>query len=135
MAFEPYPSGDSRLVCYGMLTVKRSRLMTLLWTGATSALFSTPFFGPAIAYPQRKEGGNMGEPKFDIFRGAFDKNAVRVEVVSGFANACRRMREIAQAKPERYFVYCLDREAVLARIDTRTSVVIPFRPRAAGASG
>ena len=77
----------------------------------------------------------MGEPKFDIFRGAFDKNAFRVEVVSGFANACRRMREIAQAKPERYFVYSLDREAVLARIDTRTSVVIPFKQRPAAVSG
>jgi hypothetical protein len=68
----------------------------------------------------------MDEPTFDIFRGAFDKDAVWVERASSLSNARKRMEEIAQATPERYFVFSQHSHTVLARIDTRKSVVIPF---------
>lgn len=77
----------------------------------------------------------MEEPMLDIFRGKFDKNAERLEVVFGLEKARQQMEELAAAKPERYFVYSRASQSVLARIDTRKSVVIPFRPRAEGVRG
>ena len=68
----------------------------------------------------------MDEPTFDIFQGAFDKDAVWLEKVSSLSNARKRMAEIAQATPERYFVFSQHKHTVLARIDTRKSVVISF---------
>ena len=75
----------------------------------------------------------MDEPMLDIFRGTFDANAERIEVVFGLEKACERMEELAEAKPERYFVYSRHSHSVLARIDARKSVVIPFQRRAASA--
>jgi len=77
----------------------------------------------------------MDEPMLDIFQGPFDANAERLEVVFGLEEACQRMRELAEAKPERYFVYSRASQSVLARVDSRRSVVIPFKRKAAGAEG
>jgi hypothetical protein len=68
----------------------------------------------------------MDELMLDIFRGTFDADAERMEVVFGLKKACERMEELAQAKPERYFVYSRYSHSVVARIDARKSVVIPF---------
>ena len=68
----------------------------------------------------------MQKPVFEIFRGTFDKDAVRVETVFGFSEARERMQEIAVAAPERYFVFGRVNQAVVARIDTRKNVVIQF---------
>lgn len=71
----------------------------------------------------------MDEPTFDIFRGVCDKDAVWVERFFELSDARHRMEEIARATPERYFVFGRSSQSVLARIDTRKSVVIPFVPK------
>jgi hypothetical protein len=59
----------------------------------------------------------MDTPRFDIFSGQTDKNAVWVESVEGLGNASERMLELAQKTPGRYFVFCLNTHRVLASID------------------
>jgi hypothetical protein len=75
----------------------------------------------------------MDEPTFDIFMGIFDKDAEWVEAVAELSIARQRMEEIAAAVPGRYFVFSQHSHAVLARMDTRKSVVIPFERRAKSA--
>jgi hypothetical protein len=75
----------------------------------------------------------MDEPTFDIFMGTFDKDAEWVESVAELSIARRRMEEIAAAAPGRYFVFSQHRHVVLARMDTRKSVVIPFERKAKSA--
>jgi hypothetical protein len=75
----------------------------------------------------------MAEPTFDIFRGTTDKDAVWVEAVTGLSDARRRMEEIAAATPGRYFVFGLESNAVLARIDTRKSVPSSYKRKAKSA--
>jgi hypothetical protein len=75
----------------------------------------------------------MDEPTFDIFMGTFDKDAEWMESVAELSMARQRMEEIAAAVPGRYFVFSQYSHTVLARMDTRTSVVIPFKRKAKSA--
>jgi hypothetical protein len=75
----------------------------------------------------------MHEPTFHIFMGTFDKDAEWLEAVVELSTARQRMEEIAAAVPGRYFVFSQQCHAVLARLDTRKSVVIPFKRRAKSA--
>ena len=75
----------------------------------------------------------MHEPTFHIFMGTFDKDAEWLEAVEELSIARQRMEEIAAAAPGRYFVFGQDSHAVLARMDTRKSVVIPFHRKAKSA--
>ena len=43
------------------------------------------------------------EPRFDIFSGQIDKNALWVETVEGLSNARERMEQIAAEKPGQVF--------------------------------
>jgi len=57
-------------------------------------------------------------PKFDIFVGAPDKNAVWVCGVAGLANARETMEHIAAEKPGRYFIFYAPDRNVLSQIET-----------------
>lgn len=60
----------------------------------------------------------MDEPTFDIFRGTTEKDAQWVEAVPGFMKALQRVKEIANSKPGRYFVYEARRRSTIVQIDT-----------------
>lgn len=57
-------------------------------------------------------------PKFDIFSGASDRDAIWVCAVRGLANAKERMDEIAVERPGRYFIFNADERAILAETET-----------------
>ena len=59
-----------------------------------------------------------GEPRFDIFSGQIDKNALWIETVEGLSNARERMEQIAAEKPGQYFIFSSLSHAVLAQIET-----------------
>jgi hypothetical protein len=65
----------------------------------------------------------MDEPTFDIYRGTINQSAERIEAVLGLSNAVNRMEHIAAAEPGQYFLCRQQGDAVLARIDTRVSVM------------
>ena len=56
------------------------------------------------------------EPRFDIFSGTPDKDAVWVECVCGLSNARERMERIAAQKPGRYFLFSVLSHSVLVKI-------------------
>jgi len=58
------------------------------------------------------------EPRFDIFSGTPDKNAVWVECVRGLSNEREQMERIAAKKPGRYFLFSLPSHSILAQIET-----------------
>jgi hypothetical protein len=58
------------------------------------------------------------EPKFDIFSGQIDSNALWLESVEGLSKARDRMRQIAAEKPGRYFVFSPASNSVLAETET-----------------
>jgi DNA-binding NtrC family response regulator len=57
-------------------------------------------------------------PKFDIFSGAPDRDAVWVCAVRGLANAKERMEETAVERPGRYFIFNAFDRTVLAQTET-----------------
>jgi hypothetical protein len=66
----------------------------------------------------------MGEPTFDIFRGAIGTgDEVWLEAVSGLEKARQRMQQIAAAEPGLYFVFSIQSHYVLACADTRKSAL------------
>ena len=60
----------------------------------------------------------MDNPPFDIFSGDLDHDPLWVESAPSLEDACSRMRERAQTKPGRYFVYCCHTQKLLDSIDT-----------------
>jgi hypothetical protein len=60
------------------------------------------------------------EPRFDIFSGQIDKNALWIETVEGLSNARERMEQIAAEKPGQYFIFSSLSHAVLAQVETFT---------------
>jgi hypothetical protein len=58
------------------------------------------------------------EPKFDIFSGRMDKNALWIESVEGLSNARERMEQIATERPGQYFIFSSMSHSVLAQIET-----------------
>ena len=63
------------------------------------------------------------EPRFDIFSGALDQDAMWIEAVAGLAKARQRMEEIAREIPGRYFVFSIHSRALLAKIDTTQNFI------------
>ena len=57
-------------------------------------------------------------PKFDIFSGAPDRDAIWVCAVRGLANAKERMDEIAIERPGRYFIFNAVERTILAQTET-----------------
>lgn len=57
-------------------------------------------------------------PKFDIFTGAPDRDAVWVCAVRGLANAKERMDQIAAQRPGRYFIFYPPERTILAQVET-----------------
>ena len=54
----------------------------------------------------------------DIFRGTVDRVDVWLEAVAGLDEAKKRMEQIAEEKPGKYFVYCVPQQSVCASLDT-----------------
>jgi hypothetical protein len=63
------------------------------------------------------------EPRFDIFSGSPDNDAMWIEAVSGLAKARERMEELAQQVPGRYFVFATHSRSLLATIDTTKNFI------------
>ena len=63
------------------------------------------------------------EPRFDIFAGLPEKDAMWLEAVMGLEKARNRMEMLAFEIPGRYFVLSMYRHTVLAQIDTSQNVV------------
>lgn len=57
-------------------------------------------------------------PKFDIFAGAPDRDALWMCTVRGLANAKERMDKIAAERPGRYFIFYTPERKVLAHVET-----------------
>lgn len=55
---------------------------------------------------------------YDLFSGAPDDDVLWLEVIDGLNNAIARMKQRAQERPGRYFVYNTDSQTVIASIDT-----------------
>jgi hypothetical protein len=64
----------------------------------------------------------MNAPRYDIFSGYIDRNAIWLESVEGLGDASDRMLELATGKPGPYFVFCLTTHKILASVDT--SVIV-----------
>jgi hypothetical protein len=60
----------------------------------------------------------VSEPRFDIFSGSIDKDAMWIESIAGLAQARQRMEAIAIRVPGKYFIFSIYSHLVLARIDT-----------------
>jgi len=71
------------------------------------------------------------EPRFDIFSGTTEKDAIWIEAVSGLANARKRMEELAAKSPGRYFVFSVSSHTVLAQTDTSKALAKPAPPKKA----
>lgn len=69
------------------------------------------------------------EPRFDIFSGTTDKDAIWIEAVPGLANARKRMEELAIEAPGKYFVFSVSSRAVLAQTDTTMTLARPSPPK------
>jgi len=63
----------------------------------------------------------MNVPKYDIFSGAVDTNALWLEVVEGLGPSLERIKQLASESPGNYFVFCSRTHTVLASIDTSIS--------------
>jgi hypothetical protein len=61
----------------------------------------------------------MKEPAFDIFSGGPDKDPIWIETVEGLSQARERMHQLAAANPGPYFLYSVQSQAVLARVETK----------------
>ena len=60
----------------------------------------------------------MEEPTFDIFSGD-PQNAIWLEAVRGSVNATQRMQALAAKQPGTYFLFCVQTQGTIAKIDTR----------------
>ena len=58
------------------------------------------------------------EPRFGIFSGTFDSDAIWIETVSGFDSARERMQQLATQRPGEYFLFSVHGRGIRASIDT-----------------
>lgn len=58
------------------------------------------------------------EPRFGIFSGSFDSDALWIETVAGFAKARERMEQLARQVPGKYFVFSIHVRGARASVDT-----------------
>ena len=63
------------------------------------------------------------EPRFDIFSGSPDNDAMWIEAVCGLAAARERMEELALQIPGRYFLFSIHSRTLLAKIDTTKNFI------------
>jgi hypothetical protein len=64
------------------------------------------------------EPARVKEPTFDIFSGGPDKDPIWLETVTGLSNARERMEQIGRRTPGQYFLFSVQSQTVLARIET-----------------
>jgi hypothetical protein len=65
----------------------------------------------------------VSEPRFDIFSGSPDNDAMWIEAVSGLSQARERMEQLARQIPGRYFLFSIHSRSLLARIDTTKNFI------------
>ena len=58
------------------------------------------------------------QPRFGIFSGTFDGDAIWIEAVSGFDSARERMQQLAIQRPGEYFLFSIHGRGIRASIDT-----------------
>jgi hypothetical protein len=64
----------------------------------------------------------MKFPRYHIFSGRYGTTDVLWrDSVEGFGSANERMKELAAHEPGPYFVFCTEKHAILASIDTSTA--------------
>jgi hypothetical protein len=59
-------------------------------------------------------------PRFDLFSGFRDHDAIWKESIEGLENAREKMEKCAAENPGHYFVFSTDTSSVVAEIDTQT---------------
>ncbi|HKV46975.1 MAG TPA: hypothetical protein VJN69_02705 [Candidatus Acidoferrales bacterium] len=74
-------------------------------------------------------------PKFDIFIGAPDRDALWVCTVRGLANAKERMDQIAAERPGRYFIFYTPERKVLSQIETFAKPALVPQPKSSQRAG
>lgn len=72
-----------------------------------------------------KAGPSEEAPKFDIFFGAPNRDAIWVCAVRGLSNAKERMDKIAMEQPGRYFILNAAERTVLAQTETFAQTLSP----------
>lgn len=73
------------------------------------------------------------QPRFDIFSGSPDSDAMWIEAVCGLTAARERMEELAMQIPGRYFLFSIHSRTLLAKIDTTKNFIrAEARSRAKG---
>lgn len=60
----------------------------------------------------------MNVPRYDIFSGRKNKDAVWIEVVEGLGSATARLKQLAVERPGPYFAFSIETGTVIASIDT-----------------
>jgi hypothetical protein len=73
----------------------------------------------------------MQVPRYAIFSGFTDKDALWLESVEGLGAANERMKERAADSPGPYFIFCTKTHKVLASIDTSADSDIKARRESA----
>jgi hypothetical protein len=63
------------------------------------------------------------EPRFEIFSGSNDKDAMWIETVTGLADARSRMEQLALQVPGKFFIFSCYSHTILAHIDTSENYV------------
>jgi hypothetical protein len=57
-------------------------------------------------------------PRYDLFSGFPDRDAIWIQSIDGLANAHDCMEKLAAEKPGPYFVFSISTSTVVAKIDT-----------------
>jgi hypothetical protein len=60
----------------------------------------------------------MSVPRFEIFKGSSDKQAIWVESLEELTAANERMKELADENPGAYFVFDVRARQILNSVDT-----------------
>jgi hypothetical protein len=61
---------------------------------------------------------SMKIPSYEIFSGAFDKNAVWIKTVRGLGNAYEQMTKLAAQSPGEYFIFSAKTRRICGSINT-----------------
>jgi hypothetical protein len=70
-------------------------------------------------------------PRFHLFSGIPDRDAIWIEAIEGLANASDRMKKLAAEKPGPYFVFSSFTYTVAAEIDTTENPIQKVRSQRA----
>lgn len=88
-------------------------------------------FGKLLTYCVSRETALMikSKPRFDIFSGSLDNDAMWIECVPGLEKARDRMAELSAQIPGRYFVFSIHSRTILAHTDTTKNFIRPGNQR------